>query len=899
MNIFNKLTLQMLRKNKTRTIVTIMGIILATAMICSVTTFCSSILNFLIEAEIFHQGDWHGSMKMTDMDGLETISSAEETENVVYCRNVGYAKVESENPRTPYLYLIAGSGQDYLQTMPVHLTEGKYPENPDEILISERLWEDGGVKYEIGDDVSLDIGVRVLDGELLWQDESCMTENEKGKMIPNGEVLSVTETNTYTVVGFFDSTGEIIENWNAPGYTAITVTEEKMVDGIYNVFFKMKEPKNIFEFMEKNVPTGQVNGELLAYLGVSKNEQTREMFYMLAAVFIGLIVYGAVTLIHNAFSISVSERTRQFGLLSSVGATKRQVRRMVLFEALMVGAAGIPIGIILGIGGVSMILSLMGNMFSSMVDHSVPMRICVSWEAVLVACVISLITILISAWAPALRASRVSAIEAIRQKADFRADDRPVNNSWLTYKLFGFPGMLASKHYKRNRKKYRTTIWSLFMSIVLSVSVASFAAYFSESAKAGLRGQEHDLRYYYLPDERINRGISPDLLLENMLDCEAVDDGAYVLTRGASCSVSEELFTPEVLGNVSTSVTGEGKQLSLSVVFVDDDSFKHFLSENKLNTDEFMNPDKPLGVSINSTKSWLDTEKDRYVGYDLLDTEEFEVSYTEIIDRVGYTSSRYVRDEDNNITGVEYLNYENGEKKSEIIPIEEATTEITLSSGAMIDYYPYFVTGGLDCTLLYPMSAFSTLYEGFAMDSCLYEYYMMAENHFEAFTQLEQMLGKDRLQTEELINHAEQLEEEENLVKIINVISYTFVAMISLIAVANVFNIISTNISLRRREFAMLKSVGLTDKGLNRIMNYECLIYGTKALIFGLPVSYGINYLIYRIISVSEYIEFLPQWGTMAIAAVSVFAVVSVTMLFSMSKIKEENTVDELRNENI
>ena len=123
--------------------------------------------------------------------------------------------------------------------------------------------------------------------------------------------------------------------------------------------------------------------------------------------------------------------------------------------------------------------------------------------------------------------------------------------------------------------------------------------------------------------------------------------------------------------------------------------------------------------------------------------------------------------------------------------------------------------------------------------------------------------------------------------------------LISLIAAANVFNTITTNINLRRREFAMLKSVGMTAKGMNKMMNFECIMYGTKALIYGLPVSAGVTFLIYRAINEGIDTDFFIPWRAVIIAVLSVFIVVFSTMMYSMSKIKKDNPIDALKNENI
>ena len=269
---------------------------------------------------------------------------------------------------------------------------------------------------------------------------------------------------------------------------------------------------------------GDVNNDLLMYSGTFAVNGFTTMLYSLAAIVIGLIMFGSVSLIYNAFSISVSERTKQFGLLSSIGATKKQLRKMVLFEALAVSVIGIPFGVLAGVGGIGVTLMLIGEKFRAVIGYPIDMKLSVSPVAIGVAAVIALITVLISAWIPSKRATKVSAVEAIRQNLDVR-NTKPVKTSKLTYKFFGLSGVLANKHYKRNKKKYRTTVVSLFMSIVLFVSASAFTDYLMETVGVGFASAGYDMTIHISGNEFDK--ISPEELLNRMKSAKSVTNGAY------------------------------------------------------------------------------------------------------------------------------------------------------------------------------------------------------------------------------------------------------------------------------------------------------------------------------------------------------------------------------------
>jgi len=201
-------------------------------------------------------------------------------------------------------------------------------------------------------------------------------------------------------------------------------------------------------------------------------------------------------------------------------------------------------------------------------------------------------------------------------------------------------------------------------------------------------------------------------------------------------------------------------------------------------------------------------------------------------------------------------------------------------------------------TVIYPFSAISALQEGKNGEVDVTMYFK-TEDHRIVFDRIYKVLNEKGLPVSRLINYAETDEANRALITIVNVFSYGFIVLISLIALANVFNTISTNISLRRREFAMLKSIGMTEKGFSKMMNYECLLYGIKGLMYGIPVSIGVTYLIYRSIAEGLETKFFVPWYSMAITVGSVFIVVFSTMLYSMSKIKKDNPIDALRNENL
>ncbi len=899
MNIFHKVTLESLRKNRTRTIVTIIGIMLSTALICAVTTSVSSFRNFLLQNYMDSTGNWHASLNGKDADTYKQIRTSDAVEEAFYARRVGYAEIGSRNEFKPYLYITSVSS-NFLDNMPVYLTEGTLPSNHKEILLPDHLAQNGDVTYAVGDTLTLDIGKRTQDGATLWQRRPNYIADETGRAEVTDEILTNTYTQSYTVVGFYERPE--FEPMTAPGYTAITVTTSGLPqDALYDIYFRMKDPKKVYDFVEDHRLDANLNSDLLLISGASQYDRFYSMLYGLAAIIIGLIVFGSVSLIYNAFAISVSERTKQFGLLSSIGATKKQLRRMVFFEGFAVSLIGIPAGILLGVVGIGITLHIIGEKFLIMMGGRTPMRICVTPAAILVACAVALLTVMISAWIPSRRATRVTAVEAIRQSNDIKAEKKPIRTPKIIYKLFGLPGMLAHKHYKRSKKKYRATVVSLFMSIVLFISASAFTDYLIEAGRGGFSTYGYDLEYTPSALEMQDRSVAEFLTM--LSDTAHVEKVAYTKHRMLITEMPKSDISDAALANADglffqeKGVPEDRMTVNVSAYFVDEASFRTLLAENGLPEDQYLDSEQPLALAFNA-EAMFDSVQGKYVKIDLLRDAQATAYVRAHKEIEGYYYGFSEMNEAGERICCFYQKYDGGDMLE--IPSAECCTECTMQSGYLLKEKPFFLDHSDFITFIYPNSAKSILfppdYKSMSEDDG--SFFLTTQDHTACAKALEETLLDRGLDTV-ITDYAAYAEEDRNIVAIIKVFAYGFIVIISLIAAANVFNTISTNIALRRREFAMLRSIGMTSRDFRRMMHFECLLYGTKALALGLPVSFGVTYLIYKAINEGYAADFRLPWNAVAIAVLSVFAVVFATMLYSMRKVNQENTIDALKNENL
>lgn len=495
-NIFFVITLKTMRQNRARTIVTIIGVILSTAMITAVTTFGMSILGFLRDYEIERSGNWHVMAQSVPTEKVTELTGDERVEAAVRMEELGcikWDKAMDKGNAWGYLCLesLPAERQDML---PVTLREGRMPENENEIIIPSYLAvnEPAGEETKVGDVLEVEAGDVYIDGERL--SPAVYVENE----LAGTETLENTRKLMLTVVGVYDYV--LFETyWNAIATFMVYCGPVSQPSAYADVLVRMKDAREVYRFaedMEGIAKKYSFNSSLLQWEGAADNSNYQSVLTGLVAIVTGLIMVGAVSLIYNAFSISLRERTTQFGLLSSIGATKRQLRRSLLYEAFYVSIIGIPVGVLSGIVGIGITLRYVSYGITGMM-HGVQRQIALRTSAPVLALTVllALLTVLLSAWVPSRRVSKISPIEAIRASRDIRVPPQKTPAKRGLAGLFGLSGMLADKNYRRDRKKYRSTIFSLTLSIVLFVSAMSVSDALKRTGSFVLEAPEVELQY--------------------------------------------------------------------------------------------------------------------------------------------------------------------------------------------------------------------------------------------------------------------------------------------------------------------------------------------------------------------------------------------------------------------
>ncbi len=927
MNILNKYTRKTLWLNKTRTWVTIIGIALSTALFTAIIQGAYSGQQYLYRCEKSSVGGFEAVFKDLEEDRTQTLLQDNEIKDHSSVHEVGWAEIQTSNTYKPYLHIM--SVDDNIEDMvSIHMQKGRLPENSGELLICRHVNADGDAGINVGDTLTLDIGMRVVteEGADIFEAPAGERLGAGTEYMEEGaEEIKSTISRTYTVVGICERPDRMIESYKCPGYTAFT-TGEETVSGYCDFYFAVKHPGKIFNWLkmlstsaayeqvaENGIDYSFLKGtdydthtELLAFSGVFGQGNLSSTIYGLAAILIALLLFGSISLIYNSFSISVNERTKQFGILKSIGATKKQIKNSIYYEGLVLSAIAIPAGIIIGLLGIGITLYALRNSFAGILNlgnaENVQMQLVVSPLGLVIAAVICLLTVLISARVPARRAMRISAIEAIRQTADIKIKSKEVKTSRLTTKLFGFEGMMAAKNAKRNKKGYRATIIGLFVSTVLFVTASSFCAYLKDMV-GGITNAANNVDVAYTQFDYDQ--IDPEELFKRLMEAGGVTQGTYMSNCGAAFYIDEAIIDSTFLEHSKEMYSGDvyGRtSVYADEIYLQDSFFDEICRENGLDPEAYHNEDTHPGLVFNQqTQTMLDGEGNRHYYTDnvLKGNYPCTICKTEIVSPEGYICCQSSTDE-NGLTTYYFISEEYWEAhdyaneaivESELIALtqEEAEQRIEYTIGAQIKEPPFFCPTS-NMFILYP---FSTMPE----DPEQVEYCFVSSDHAETFEQMKKIIDEMNLDTSWLNDMAEEYDTYNMVINIVNVFSYGFIILISLIAIANVFNTISTSISLRRREFAMLKSIGMSQRGFMKMMNHECVRYGVWSLAIGLPVACGLTWIIHRVVSETVEKSFYIPWYSIVIAIGTIFVVVFATMLYATRKIKQANPIENLKSE--
>lgn len=849
MSILNRLTIKNLRLNKKRTIVTIIGIILSTALMVGIGLLFSSFQDLMIRDTIGYSGKYEAKYNDVDLIKLNDIKNKNFT--YFYEKPIGFSKIESSNEYKPYMY-ITSVNKEYFNEL--KLVDGSFPKNENEVVISNHVITNGGLNYKVGDIVTFTYGSRNIDGDITLANSELV----------DGEFLTNEGTHTYKIVGIVDRSN--FESYSASGYTAFTldVNSDKGNANLYVMFNKNKKIIKQSEELAKELNyDGDINynSTLLALYGESTYGNVMSSMGGMMIIMLSLVSIGCIIVIYNSFAISVMERKKEFGLLSSIGATKRQLSHTVFFEAVVVGVIGIILGILGAYIGIGCVILIINNLISDMLEYK--LHLVTNPLFIVIPVIFMIVVIGVSAFIPSRRASKVSPIEAIRQNDDIKINKKKIRTSKLVLKLFGIEGEIALKNIKRNKKKYRVTIVSLFISIVLFISFSSYMNYTLNTASSVMGEVPYDYQISYFGDDPNNDKEALDKINEIVKSSDVKEYVSYSVSNLSiigNYTYSDEYldFYKNAYGDDGIKALNDLKYQYISIYILDDNSYNKYKKLIGIDNDSVILLNKFKGVSYGNNK---------------------RVNYNIPVINNGNINIKICNfDNDEDVDTTKYCN-----KNIDNIFVTNKSFDLIEEFSYMNDF---------------KLIVNKKLYDSISDSSTHYTQFNIISDNTNNIDKLTKDL--DKYSNVNYTNIKETMKQANNLILVVKILMYGFISLVTLIGVTSVFNTISTSMALRKREFAVLRSVGLTNRGFNKILFFESLFFGMKSLIFAIPVSIGITVLIhYALADMVSISTIIIPWKYIIISIVSVFVIVLLTMMYSTSKIKKHNIIEQIREENI
>lgn len=834
MNIVNTLTIRHIKTHKKRSILTILAIIVSVAMVTAVFTSALSFVNYFKNVALAIDGSWHSYVATTDYYANQDKFDTEDIEKYGIELDFGAGTIKQANKTVEVS--INACDESFLELRNVRISEGKMPKSTKELLVHKKFLEKNKLNWKVGDKVTFPVEYASSNGN-YHKDTTFI-------------VAGITDSNvaeTDYVDCFVYATRELVKN--APSVSVYI----KYADLSNKVF---DDTKALAQQVNEEAVSGY-NLSLLTYSGITTDDETLYILASFCAIILLIIAIVSIFMIYDSFAVSYQERARYLGMLASVGATKKQKRASIYFEGLILGAIGIPLGIVAGIGGIWVTFKAISGVWIDTlgVEYDKALSVSVNWWVILGTVLASAITIFVSSYIPALKASKTTAIDAIRQTSEYGSggarSSRKLKTSKLATKLLGYEGALAVKNFKRNGRRSRTVVFALFMSVVVFLSVANFSLMFSGLMKDSY-SQSADIMVSvpYQDAQKLDDVLNARTDVDSQfgIDYEYADFDESLIREDA-----KRLFTND----------------GIILAFVDNATIDAYLKQLGENPERYHDKSHPTAILHNTALTRDDKKKVKVEPLVDMTGKKLEVKLSAFGDELEAEAQAVNIDP---VIGIQTTeDYKNDMFYYQDMHLPLMIMSIDLQEG----YYS-------------KNENISTWYTSFI--TC--EDAGLLQEEFES-----DVLNDAGIEAYSINNSSSQMEAVNNILTIVKVFVFGFIALITLISIMNIINTISNSMNERRREFAMIRSVGMTPRSFKKMVYYESIRYGVISLLWSIPISIGIHFALYYVLSQSYDYGFKPNVLLYLIAIVAVFAIIGVALVYSIGKIKDDNIIETLKQD--
>lgn len=883
MKLINRFVQKNLKLNRKRTLVTVIGIILSVALLSALSTMVASFQKSLVEYQKQKAGDFHVAFYGVEDGDLDIFDHNRGIESYYTIYEEGYSYLkDSTNENKPYCRLLSME-EKAMEGARLSLISGRLPKNEKEIVIPRHLKTNGRVDLKIGETITLELGSRVeMESQKELSADTAFLGTEKENLINCNQ-------KTFEIVGIIERPNYGVEAYQCPGYSFITYGKgegkkmgvfarlkvldtkdtAKLVAGILGVnpelmvksetdpqFLNNMEWEELLRQLHKSRFNFYVNSWLMTYEKVWPPENTMSVLYTLAFIVICIIIVTSVYCIKNSFDISISEKIRQYGMLSSVGATRKQIKKSVHTEAAYLGILGIPLGILSGLFASFVLLKISNMLLKGVLGLTLIFS--PSLGAVLLAAALGILTVYLSAAGSARKAAKVSPMEAIRNQREIKLSSKNVKTPAYVGKIWGIGGVIAYKNWKRNKRKYRTTVVSIVICTITFLVVSYFMSMGMDLVSTDYTEEGYSLSLSFHSSTEQEVDVSFLDQVENKGKFSIVRENYIDEVKAGLTQEYQSLFA-------SCDIEYEGIRL----LALDEESFERYAKECGIK--------KSQGKVILVNTTYVMWEEEGKVRQGELNVFDLKSGQQLILSD---------EDTENVVVG----------ENDEVIEVPRVEYEVTVD---LVTEKRPMGFKGIDEGPLLVMSQETAKDKNILLNPYYYCYFDTGQPD-----KLQDDLEKEIKEMEVLNygfnNRAKSQREEKSLFLLLDIFAYGLITVIALIGVTNIVNTLSTGVDLRSRELATLRSVGMTRAQFHKMVLLESVFTSARSLIWGVGVGMGISYLIYYAeCSYDKVIPFHPPIIPAIISIAVVIVLIYAILGTSMKRILQKNVIETIKNENL
>ena len=886
MSITKKLALRHLKQNKTRSVLTVLGITISVVMLTVIFTCATSFAHYYGERAINTNGNWHFFVKTDYESAKKYLLSDSSLKDIGFEKNLSTEeqsyKIYSDKANYLRIGTIYQGNEQYIKDTVTCKYDGALPKSDNEIMVEQSLIKNNGLNLKIGDEIKIAVGSRLKGDFVIFPIKGNYQfgerfEKEKDETF---KVVGILHDNEPTERGAIIRGMSDLKSKNLVAYgkiKKITPFSYSKINGIYDKFGFTKKKR------EFNV--GENTGFLNSRLAFSIDKNNLPQVLKLTAI--GIVVFAVIfvssfAMIYNSFALSVGEQIKYLGMLSSVGATRKQKKKTLYFEGAILGGIGIILGIVLGLLATFISQSAMNAKIASIMEgynDNIKYSTHISWWVLCLIVILAALTVFVSIISPVQKAARITAIDAIRKTDEIKRKGK-IRTPFIITKLFGFEGDIAFKNLRRNGRKSRTIIACICICAVLFLSCNYFCETFKEASNldyeipyqlmyqysAESKAQLEKARNYLKTNKRVKRFYS---IWEDWYSILRGDINPYDNSRLYDMSFQNESIFVDKYKFIAT------QDITYTAHLLDDEDFNALCKKNGIDYKKYYSPDKDgsiktiviNGIDRNDEPIFNNNLLGKTIGCYDIDSEK--------------TERENKLDEDGNQV---YFYYKTGctsiYKFCDFIKYDKDNPICNLESDGVAFYVP--------------KSVYDKLYND--DDDFYFDYGIETDEPYKVEKELNDYLSENEADGD-VYNIYYWVMREKSIISAVQFLSYAFILLITLITVFNIINTMTAQIAGRKKELAMLKSVGMTPKEFKKMLIFESMFYGLFGLLFGVPLSLVINRVVGYIISKDNPIPFSVNIWLYLIACVAVFVIIGLTMIYSLKLIKNNSIIDSLKDD--